>query len=711
MKNTSISMVSAALALILAACFVACSLPSRLDAAASGGKATLTFSATSKDYDLGSGSGSARTILPSTGPAISGYVLYGTPSGGSESSLGTFASLSGASVSLASGSWSFRLVALDAAKAEILEGSASATLEGDATTSLAFVLEPLASGSGSVSVTLSWPSSVAVASVVTLFGGKEQSPALAIVANADGSKGLGFAQSGVAKGNYPLVFQLLDSGGRLLASVSEMVRVLPNMASSKTISLSSDSFNSAPAAPSGLTAIPVPNTTDDACANVGLSWTDNSDNETGFEIALADGTALASCGGASTSYTDTAVSRGTTRSYKIRAVNSFGSSAWVEAVAPATATVPYLVSFNSDGGSAVAGIESPVGLSVTAPTEPTKPGYAFAGWYKDSAYSTAWDFANDKVSGSAVLYAAWGHTLTYATSDGTGTVPAEVRRVGGAAVLKANAFAWSGYDFLGWATTADGDVAYADGASYTMGDADATLYAVWATSPSDLTYTTSGGAVTIKGYTAKNKKLIIPPSIGGNPVTAIASCVIQNNFDIISVSLPASLTSIGLAAFQGDICITSFSVSASNPSFRSVDGVLFRKDMTKLILFPVGKSDTSYTVPSTVTTIGAFAFYNDLHLTSIVFPEGLKTFEEWACASCKFTEITIPGGVTTIGDTAFGFNNDLLGVHCKPTTPPILGTDAFMRNFNGVVPICVPSASLANYQGAANWSACDLHGE
>ncbi|MDR2797305.1 MAG: InlB B-repeat-containing protein [Treponema sp.] len=68
----------------------------------------------------------------------------------------------------------------------------------------------------------------------------------------------------------------------------------------------------------------------------------------------------------------------------------------------------YTVSFNANGGSAVAeltGIES--GAKITKPTDPTKAGYTFSGWYKEEALTTAWNFESDTVTGNIPLYAKW----------------------------------------------------------------------------------------------------------------------------------------------------------------------------------------------------------------------------------------------------------------------------------------------------------------
>lgn len=63
--------------------------------------------------------------------------------------------------------------------------------------------------------------------------------------------------------------------------------------------------------------------------------------------------------------------------------------------------------------------------------------------------------------------------------DSSGSLAAISLKQDESGTLPANAFARSGYSFLGWATSAAGPLAYADGANYTMGETSATLYAAW----------------------------------------------------------------------------------------------------------------------------------------------------------------------------------------------------------------------------------------
>lgn len=67
----------------------------------------------------------------------------------------------------------------------------------------------------------------------------------------------------------------------------------------------------------------------------------------------------------------------------------------------------YTVSFNSQGGSTVESKIADYNTLITAPTSPTKVGYTFGGWYKDSVCITEWNFEVDKVTEDTTLYAKW----------------------------------------------------------------------------------------------------------------------------------------------------------------------------------------------------------------------------------------------------------------------------------------------------------------
>lgn len=81
----------------------------------------------------------------------------------------------------------------------------------------------------------------------------------------------------------------------------------------------------------------------------------------------------------------------------------------------------YTVSFDSRQGTAVAAQKITAGEAVTAPADPSRKGYTFAGWYQDSSCKTAWDFASGRVTGNLTLYAKWTpvkYKITYNLNKG-----------------------------------------------------------------------------------------------------------------------------------------------------------------------------------------------------------------------------------------------------------------------------------------------------
>lgn len=69
--------------------------------------------------------------------------------------------------------------------------------------------------------------------------------------------------------------------------------------------------------------------------------------------------------------------------------------------------VQYVVTFNSNGGTAVESQRLNANSHVVKPTDPTKENYVFLGWYVDSYFSKEWKFNSDEVSSSFTLYAKW----------------------------------------------------------------------------------------------------------------------------------------------------------------------------------------------------------------------------------------------------------------------------------------------------------------
>ena len=104
----------------------------------------------------------------------------------------------------------------------------------------------------------------------------------------------------------------------------------------------------------------------------------------------------------------------------------------------------------------------------------------------------------------------------------------------------------------------------------------------------------------------------------GDSVTSIGAAAFWSCISLTNVSIGAGLTSIGYDGFDGCYSLTTITVATNNPAFSSVEGLLFNKNQTTLIRCPGGIVG-SCTIPSSVTSIGNFAFLNDYKLNSVYF--------------------------------------------------------------------------------------------
>jgi hypothetical protein len=235
-------------------------------------------------------------------------------------------------------------------------------------------------------------------------------------------------------------------------------------------------------------------------------------------------------------------------------------------------------------------------------------------------------------------------------------------------------------------------------------------------------YTTNNGAITITGYTGPGGA-VIPSTINGLPVTTLGGHSFFGT-SVTSATIPNSVTSIGDEAFGTGLtnvvigssvtnigaemfgyfgnALNAIAVDSLNPFYSSVDGVLFNKTQTTLILYPGGNAG-SYTVPVSVTTIGAVAFRNCYRLTSVAIPDSVATIGDWAfCMQGDFgqtslTNVAIPKSLTNIGDSAF-FGCGRLTSFTIPNSVTSIGDGAFAGT--GLTNVTIPSSVIEIGDGA-----------
>ena len=163
--------------------------------------------------------------------------------------------------------------------------------------------------------------------------------------------------------------------------------------------------------------------------------------------------------------------------------------------------------------------------------------------------------------------------------------------------------------------------------------------------------------------------------------------------ELTQITIPSSITSIGANSFQYTIYLKNITVDSNNNNYSDISGVLFNKNKTNLIQYPLANTITSYAIPSSVTSIEANAFNGAIHLIQIKVPSsvtmiGDSAFEriinlesvifspdsilnsiekEAFFDTSKLTSIIIPSNVTSIGESVFQ-NSGLTTVYMLQST-------------------------------------------
>ena len=181
----------------------------------------------------------------------------------------------------------------------------------------------------------------------------------------------------------------------------------------------------------------------------------------------------------------------------------------------------------------------------------------------------------------------------------------------------------------------------------------------------------------------------------------------QVSSDILSVSLPDGLTSIGACAFKACSSLTSVTLGNSVTSIggyafdgcSSLTSVTLGNSVTSIggAAFRYCSSLTSFTLPNSVTSIGSQAFESCSSLTSVTLGNSVISIGSNAFYYCSsLTSITIPNSVTSIGGYAF---SSCAQVTVECTTPPTIESGTFKSDAT----ISVPCFTIGMYLATPIW--------
>ena len=330
-----------------------------------------------------------------------------------------------------------------------------------------------------------------------------------------------------------------------------------------------------------------------------------------------------------------------------------------------------------------------------------------------------------------------------------------------------------GYTFGGWYTDIELSTAIS-----TVPANDITVYAYWTeeNKPTDFEYSNMYGNITITGYKSADSSVVIPSYIGGVEVTSIGERAFYDCYILTSVIIPDSVTSIGYQAFLacyslisvtigknvhdigegafspgivevinkssleiekgsadfGGVALHTLEVHDGDTKIVDQDGYLFYTydgvnylvnyiggDMQ--LILPENYNGENYeiydhafasyyswyvesvTIPNGVTSIGNSAFFSCCELKSITISNSVTSIGYTAFAWCTgLTNITIPYGVTSIGDHAF--------MGCENLTSVEFNNPFDWMIIEGIEETELSYADLSNKEMAARYLKFDYQG-
>lgn len=214
---------------------------------------------------------------------------------------------------------------------------------------------------------------------------------------------------------------------------------------------------------------------------------------------------------------------------------------------------------------------------------------------------------------------------------------------------------------------------------------------------------------------------------GGDQIVngAFADCT-----NLVGVDIPSSVTFIGSTAFSGCAKLGSIRIDANNTYYTSVDGILYNKQKTEIILIPKAIGG-AVAIPNGVRTISSNSFSDCIGLTSVEIPSSVTTIGKDAFSGCDnltgvnitdiaswcgvafantqanplaaaqnlyidnvlATSLVIPNTVTSIGDYAFYGCSGVTSVSIPSNTS--IGTEAF-KGCNNIMSATLPASALSS---------------
>lgn len=183
----------------------------------------------------------------------------------------------------------------------------------------------------------------------------------------------------------------------------------------------------------------------------------------------------------------------------------------------------------------------------------------------------------------------------------------------------------------------------------------------------------------------------IKTSTIGSCITSIGNGTYSGCTSLMAVSIPSTVTSIGNDAFKGCVLLLDCGIP---DSVKTIGSGAFS-----------GCTQLAYiNLPNGLTSLGTSAFTSCDNFSTINIPSTLTSIPDSCFRNCDgLSDIELQSTIQSIGSFAFADCSGLYNLTVLATTPPTLGTDAFI-GVNSNFKIYVPSGSLNAYKTASIWS-------
>lgn len=218
----------------------------------------------------------------------------------------------------------------------------------------------------------------------------------------------------------------------------------------------------------------------------------------------------------------------------------------------------------------------------------------------------------------------------------------------------------------------------------------------------------------------KLRRIVLPLQ-----TTKIEADAFRNCSSLHTIEVPTLVESIETSA--GCTALAEINVQAGNSHYSSKDGVLLSGDGKSILWFPMGK-EGEYTLPSTVTTVGDYAFRN-CRIETFHFADGLTSIGKYAFYNSSVKEVSLPSTVKQIPTGLFqkcadlttvhlGKNTEMLGdyvfdgcpitnLYISVPTPPYCSNNTFASSGNNIFSTCrvhMPKNRRIYYRGDMIWA-------